>query len=139
MRLMVAIKIIIVRHCLEMSKGVSQGKAQCFSKNIGDRIFCEYVPETLVLLFNLSVTLRDAPGCLYSPSVTPQVSWFHRVKNRNTATSLAKYIILVFPDVIETCIVPFSFVLVWVGKEFIVFHLAEVIPPNASSLCGSLN
>lgn len=85
------------------------------------------------------MTLRDEPGRLYSLSIIPQVSChgFIEFKYRNTAAGLAKSISLVFPDVIEDLYTIFC---ACVGVcEFFVFHLAEVIPPNASSLCVSLD
>lgn len=85
--------------------------------------------KPLALVFNLSVTVRDALAWLYSLSIIPQVSWFHRVKNRNTAASLAKSISLLFPDVTEELHTLLFCACVGVCA-FFVFHLAEVIPPQ---------
>lgn len=65
-------------------------------------LLIQYEAETLALIFDLAVTLRDEPWWLYSLSIIPQVSCcgFIEFKYRNTTTSFANSIRLVFPDVI---------------------------------------
>lgn len=84
------------------------------------------------MVFNLSVTLGDAPGWLFSFSVIPRVPWFHRVKNRGAAASLAESISLMLPDVIVDVHTIFIRVRVC---AFFVFHLAEVIPQFVFITC----
>lgn len=96
-----------------------------------DILVIKYEVVTL-LVFGLLLTLRDGAGWLCSVSIIPQKSSHHitEFKYRNTATSLAKSINLMFPDVNEdlcecVCV-------------FFLSHLTEVVP-HTSSLCVSLD